>query len=63
MALIAYARVSTEGQTLETQVRQLKAVGADKTFKEKLSGARVDRPELKRAIAALEPNDVLLVTR
>lgn len=63
MALIAYARVSTEGQALEAQVNQLKAVGAEKIFGEKLSGAWADRPQLKRAIAALEPNDVLLVTR
>jgi DNA invertase Pin-like site-specific DNA recombinase len=63
MALIAYARVSTEGQTLEAQVAQLKAAGAEKIFKEKVSGARADRPQLKKALAALGPDDVLLVTR
>ena len=63
MAVIAYARVSTEGQTLEAQVAQLKAAGTEKIFKEKVSGARADRPQLKKAIAALEPGDVLLVTR
>jgi DNA invertase Pin-like site-specific DNA recombinase len=63
MALIAYARVSTEVQTLEAQVRQLKAAGAEKIFKEKVSGARADRPQLKKALAAPEPDDVLLVTR
>jgi DNA invertase Pin-like site-specific DNA recombinase len=63
MALIAYARVSTEGQTLEAQVAQLKAASAEKVFKEKISGARADRPQLRKAIAALEPKDVLLVTR
>lgn len=63
MALIAYARVSTEGQTLEAQIDQLKAAGAEKVFNEKVSGARADRPQLKKAIAALRPDDVLLVTR
>ncbi|MFC5087153.1 recombinase family protein [Microvirga arabica] len=63
MALIAYARVSTEGQTLEAQVDQLKAAGAEKIFKEKISGARADRLQLKKAITALGPDDVLLVTR
>ena len=29
MALMAYARVSTEGQTLPAQVAQLKAAGAE----------------------------------
>jgi DNA invertase Pin-like site-specific DNA recombinase len=63
MAVIAYARVSTEGQTLEAQVAQLKAAGAEKILKEKVSGARADRPQLKKALAALELGDVLLVTR
>src|SRR5215207_140880 len=63
MAVIAYARVSTEGQTLEAQLAQLKHAKAERIFKEKVSGARADRPQLKKAIAALEPGDVLLVTR
>jgi DNA invertase Pin-like site-specific DNA recombinase len=58
-----YARVSTEGQTLEAQVGQLKAAGAEKSFKGRTSGARADRPQLKKAIAILEPDDVLLLTR
>ena len=63
MALIGYARVSTEGQTLEAQVSQLKAAGAERIFKEKVSGAHANRMQLKRALAALQPQDVLLVTR
>src|ERR671912_2345124 len=63
MAVIAYARVSTEGQTLEAQLAQLKHAKAETIFKEKVSGARADRPQLKKVIAALEPGDVLLVTR
>ena len=43
MALIAYARVSTEGQTFEAQVAQFKAAGAHKIFKEKGLG-RPGRP-------------------
>jgi DNA invertase Pin-like site-specific DNA recombinase len=35
MALIAYAHVSTEGQTLETQVTQLKTAGAERIFRER----------------------------
>ena len=63
MALMAYARVSTEGQTLAAQVAQLKAAGAETIFKEKVSGVRADRPQLRKALAALEPDDVFLVTR
>ena len=58
-----YARVSTDGQTLDAQVAQLKAAGAEKVFQEKISGARMDRPQLARLLRALEPGDRVLVTR
>jgi len=61
--IIGYARVSTDGQTLDAQLQALKSAGADRLFCEKVSGARGDRKELARAIAALAPGDVLLVTR
>jgi DNA invertase Pin-like site-specific DNA recombinase len=61
--IVAYARVSTDGQTLDAQQSALKAAGADRVLCEKVSGARSDRKELARAIAALAPGDVLLVTR
>src|SRR5262249_25841781 len=59
----AYARVSTDGQTLDAQQSALKAAGAERIFSEKVSGAKTDRRELARAIAALSAGDVLLVTR
>jgi DNA invertase Pin-like site-specific DNA recombinase len=61
--LVGYARVSTDGQTLDAQLASLKAAGAEKVFAEKVSGAVTDRKALAKAIAALGPNDVLLVTR
>ena len=63
MALHGYARVSTEGQSLATQVDQLKAAGAEKVFRETASGARADHVGLEGAIKALGAGDVLLVTR
>ncbi len=35
-----YARVSTDGQTLDAQVAQLKMAGAERVFQEKVSGAK-----------------------
>src|SRR6516164_563173 len=61
--IIAYARVSTDGQTLDAQQSALKAAGADRVFAEKISGTVTDRRQLAKAIAALSAGDVLLVTR
>jgi DNA invertase Pin-like site-specific DNA recombinase len=61
--IIGYARVSTDGQTLDAQQTSLKAAGAERVFAEKISGAVTDRRQLARAIAALGQGDVLLVTR
>jgi DNA invertase Pin-like site-specific DNA recombinase len=61
--IVGYARVSTDGQTLDAQQASLKAAGCDKVYSEKVSGAKTDRRQLAQAIAALGPGDVLLVTR
>ena len=51
MATIGYARVSTRDQSLDIQVEQLKAAGCTKIFHEKQSGAKSDRPALRRMIS------------
>lgn len=61
--IYGYARVSTDGQSLHAQLAALKAAGADRVFAEKISGARSDRQQLTKAVAALTAGDVLLVTR
>jgi DNA invertase Pin-like site-specific DNA recombinase len=61
--IYGYARVSTDGQTLETQVAALKAAGATRIFRETASGAKTGRRELARALKALGAGDLLLVTR
>ena len=53
MTILGYARVSTDGQTLDAQEASLKAAGATKIFSEKISGAVTDRKALAKAIAAL----------
>ena len=57
-----YARVSTDGQSVAAQVAALNAAGARKVFREVASGARTDRTQLSKAIAALGAGDVLMVT-
>jgi DNA invertase Pin-like site-specific DNA recombinase len=58
-----YARVSTDGQSVETQVRQLTKAGCKKLFREVASGAKTDRAQLRRLLDQLEAGDVLTVTR
>jgi DNA invertase Pin-like site-specific DNA recombinase len=58
-----YARVSTDGQSVDAQRRQLRAAGASKVFSEVASGAKSDRPQLRRLISELAAGDVLMVTR
>jgi DNA invertase Pin-like site-specific DNA recombinase len=63
VATIGYARVSTDGQTLDAQLAALAAAGVERVYAEKVSGAITDRKALGRAIAALGAGDVLLVNR
>jgi DNA invertase Pin-like site-specific DNA recombinase len=51
--IIGYARVSTEGQTLEAQQAALTGAGAERVFAENVSGAVMDRKALARAISSL----------
>src|SRR5271155_5684065 len=61
--IYGYARVSTDGQSEATQVRQLRAAGAGKVFREVASGAKTDRPQLRRLLAEINSGDVVMVTR
>jgi DNA invertase Pin-like site-specific DNA recombinase len=61
--IFGYARVSTDGQSLDGQVEALTAAGAVRIFREKISGARADREELNRLLKGLGPGDILMVTR
>jgi DNA invertase Pin-like site-specific DNA recombinase len=58
-----YARVSTDGQSVEAQVRQLAKAGCTKVFREVASGTKTERTQLRKALDRLEAGDVLMVTR
>ena len=61
--IYGYARVSTDGQSIAAQVRQLRAAGAGKVFREVASGAKTDRAQLRRVLGQINAGDVLMVTR
>jgi DNA invertase Pin-like site-specific DNA recombinase len=63
MTIIGYARVSTDGQSLQSQTEALHLAGASKVYSEKQSGVRTDRPQLAKAIAALSEGDCLVVCK
>ena len=45
------------------QIAELQAAGCAKIYREKVSGAKTDRRELARLLRAIEPGDMLIVSR
>src|SRR5262249_61548662 len=61
--IYGYARVSTDGQSVEAQVTALTAAGAAKVYRETASGAKTNRAQWRQVLAVLDQGDVLMVTR
>ena len=61
--IYGYARVSTDGQSVEAQVAALTAAGAAKVFQEVASGAKTDRAQLRWLLDTLTTGDLMMVTR
>ena len=61
--IYGYARVSTDGQSVASQVSALRKHGASKVFREVASGAKTDRAQLRRVLDQLGPGDIVMVTR
>lgn len=65
MRLFGYARVSTSQQSLELQVKALKAAGvsSSRIFSDKATGSNTDRPGLCTLQIKVEEGDVILVAK
>ena len=61
--LVGYARVSTGEQNLDLQIDDLKKNGCEKIFRDKMSGAKWDRPGLDEAMEYMRNGDTLVVWR
>ena len=61
MALVGYARVSTQDQNPDLQRDALTVAGCARVFEDEASGARVDRPGLAQALDYVRDGDVLVV--
>ncbi|MCK1449607.1 recombinase family protein [Bradyrhizobium sp. 35] len=60
MAMLGYARVSTNGQVLDIQELQLRAEGCAKIYAEKQSGVSDKRPVLKKLLRDVKAGDVVI---
>ncbi len=60
--IIGYAGVSTSGQNLDGQCDSLRQAGCERIYSEKISGAKVQRPELERMLDALREGDTVVIT-
>ncbi|MEK4820254.1 recombinase family protein [Priestia sp. FSL R5-0680] len=59
-----YARVSSVGQNLTAQIRQLKEAGCEGVFKEKVSGRKKeDREQFNILLEKVEKGDTIVVTK
>jgi len=66
--VFGYARVSTktqarDGNSLDAQVQELKAAGAEKIYTDTFTGTKMDRPEFDKLRQKLRKGDTLIVTK
>lgn len=59
---VGYARVSTTGQQLDSQIDALYNFGCTQVFSDKVSGVREERPGFSRLMDYLREGDFLVIT-
>ncbi|MEH7085142.1 recombinase family protein [Neobacillus drentensis] len=60
---IGYARVSTLGQDLQSQLNILENEGCQFIYREKFTGTKTERPEFQKCLKDLQEGDTLVVTK
>ena len=66
--IYGYARVSTKGQandgnSLESQIKELKDNGAVEIYSDSFTGTKTDRPQFNELLKVLKAGDTLIVTK
>ena len=61
--IVGYARVSTVGQSLESQREQLKEAGCEQIYREKKTGSNDDRKEFQTMMDFVREGDTIVVTK
>lgn len=61
--LVGYARVSTQDQSLDSQMDALTSAGCEKIYTDKASGLKDTRPGLQDLLSFIRPGDTLVVYR
>ena len=59
---IGYARVSSVGQNLDSQIDALQKAGCGKIFSDKMTGSHMDRPGWDQFLEYARPGDTLVVS-
>ena len=60
---VGYARVSTDGQNISSQIDSLQKAGCEKIFHDIISGSKSDRDGLQKALDYLRKGDILVVCK
>lgn len=58
-----YCRVSTTGQSLESQEKSVLSAGAELIFKDTYTGTKMDRPQFQTLLRNLKQGDALIITK
>lgn len=59
---IGYARVSSIGQNLDSQIDDLEKMGCEKIFTDKMTGSRMERPGWDELMQYVRSGDAIIIT-